>query len=205
MLANRLVKTASFKNWWIIPAGAAVAAILLLNGCKLIELNGSLGGLTSQFNSSYRECDTMYYFVEEAAGICDSAVDDRVLIVSDHNVQLCINRGEELILYRWSPFCSSDFCYPLALVYATCRKFDLTFLPISEYYDNEAMAASLNKGFPLLAPNISFYKTNFTDKYLSRFFSNLHIPDYQAGRFYYFRDGKFVQTFESIGDIAGLK
>src|SRR5690606_35252151 len=102
-------------------------------------------------------------FVDGTTRICDSAIEDRVLNVNHQDVQRCINSSQELIFYRWAPFCSSEVCYPLTLVYATCQRYDMTFLPISEYYDNDRMAASLNKGFPLLAPDISFYKTNYTN------------------------------------------
>lgn len=198
---NSLKNNRAFQG---LLAIIGVSIIFNLSACKLIEINGSLAGLTSQFYRNYRENDSLYQYIDSAKVICDLVSSNKVLIVSDQNLKPCINSNKKIIVYSWGPFCTSGFCYPLDLIYAKCLKNNILFLPVSEYYDNNLMASNVGKGFPLLAPNISFYKTNITGKYLSQFYSNLGVKDYLEGRFHYFNNGKYVRAFEEIGTIDSL-
>lgn len=102
-----------FKNTPIFHAVltlSCIVSILHFNACKLLEINGTFAGLTSQFHNNYRENDTLYQFLDSSTSVCGLNTYNKVFIISDKNVQLCINENKKVILYSWGPFCESDFC-----------------------------------------------------------------------------------------------
>ncbi len=185
-----------------------LAVTLLIVSCKI---DGTLQGLVSYYNRTENEGKVKYAHLNSEA-ICSVKMDSAtVLVANGKQLKSCLNHYEKAIVYLWGVKCSSSKCYPLSLVQEKCRQKGIELFVVASYYDTEYM--SINYGeldHPIIGVDVKHYKTNFTQKYQSRFLTDLLTPmpltsvfsDYGClNKFICFTNGNFTRSFTEIDKI----
>jgi hypothetical protein len=128
----------------------------------------------------------------------------KIIITNGAVLKECMQQIENGLVYLWSPKCSSKICYPLDVIQKECNNYGLELFIVAEYYDNELMNKNYNIDRPILGIDISYYKTNLTSKYLSKFIEDLTLQKDINDKFIFLKNGSFTKSFENIGDISLL-
>jgi hypothetical protein len=179
--------------------------IQLLSNCVVVNING----LKSGYKTLTIAEKTKIVDLNEKISINDLSKSDTIYRISSKSIESYIeNLKGELVVYLWSPNCSSSYCYSIDYVQKMCRERNQKLIVLVEYFDmNQIRSQNLdNLDFPLFSINSEFYRTDFCNKYVSRFFSDLlnieKVPDEILYKNYFlFDDGKFVK---SLTDIVNL-
>lgn len=109
-----------------------------------------------------------------------------------------------MLLYVWSPHCSSSVCVSLKTIQDYCDSVNICLYVLTEYY-TDAWVQNKYLSKPMLSINHFYYGTNYCNLYLRRFFAEI-IPkdsaqDILFNRFILFSKGDFVQSYEKVEDI----
>ncbi len=107
---------------------------------------------------------------------------------------------ETLVVYRWSPNCSSDVCILISACQEYCNSKGYKLVVVSEYYDIEKMEFQNTGNLPILIPNHIYYKKYYANSLNNLFFKDLLNGDELIeeekynNRFLFFNRGKFTES-----------
>ncbi len=167
-----------------------LTAEAILTSC--IEVNGSgYSDLSESEKQKVKECEAPLDSVKN---------DGNLYKVTVRQVRECIKGYKEAIVYEYLPFCSGDNCRPLAEIKQICDKRNIHLVVISSVYDGIFPISSSNT-FPLFVIDNNVYHTDNYQTYGEQFYKNLtgsDSEDRKVSSFHYFRNGKYVCSYESI-------
>lgn len=176
-----------------------IISIALFQSCALINTPG--------FNSGYNRLSA-----EEKSNILflnpDEEVpclnDGRIVAVTSSHMSDLLRKKGNVLLYLWSPHCSSDVCVSLKTIQDFCNKANLNLYVLTEYYTDAFLHNSCLSN-PLLSINEVHYKTHYCNLYLKKFMSEL-LPKHKVretlvNRIFLFSNGEFVQSYEKIDNV----
>jgi len=167
-------------------------------------INGALQGLVSYYKKTKKESPQLLYHLKEGEDICNytnNAI-NKVVVINGKAIMNCMNKQAKSIIYFWSPKCKSKVCYPIQAVQDACAKAKIPVFIVAEYYDVPQMSKEYNLERPIIGIDIKYYKTNFTDKYVTKFFRDVSINNANIQRFSYFENGIFIKSYDTIDSIG---
>lgn len=175
----------------------------LLSGCVI----GNMTGLKSGYKKLSADEKLKIVNLEGDVSIEKLVISDTIYNISSKEIENYLNTMQgELVIYLWSPNCSSSYCYPLEYIHEICLQRNQKLIIIIEYYDmSQIESQKLDKlDFPLFSINSKFYGTDFCNRYVNLFFADLlnmkKVPEEILYKSYFlFTDGQFVK---SVSDIA---
>lgn len=167
-------------------------------------MNGSFRSLYSYYKKSHKENPLIYSKLESSQSICDiskKTAKTNVVIINGENLNDCIKTTKKALIYIWGSNCKSKICYPPEIVQSVCNSEKIQLFVVAEYYDNEAMIIDYAIERPIFGVDTKYYKSNLTDKYLTRFLNDLNIAKETTNRYLYFEKGAFKQSYNSVYDL----
>ncbi|GGW75501.1 hypothetical protein DFQ11_1254 [Winogradskyella epiphytica] len=184
------------KNKYIIT-------IILLN---MLFLNTSCGikggfqGLYSYYNKSKKINPNLFIIPDPLKTICELTKSDtaKVYLINGKDLKKCLDKKQDVIVYIWGPKCKSKICYPLDILQEMCNENNIELYIVAEYYDVKLMEINYNIENPIFGINTKYYDSNLTSKYLTEFIKDLTLQDNIENRFFHFKQGNFINSFESI-------
>ena len=176
---------------------ALISVLLLTFSCRI---NGNFKGLYSYYNKSKKSNPDLFVIPDKAKSICNLTKPNipKVYIINGMNLKKCFQNKKDIILYIWGPNCKSKICYPLEILQRECDENDIELYIVAEYYDAELMEIIYNIQNPIFGIDIEYYNSNLTSKYLTEFIQDLTGTNDISNKFYYFKNGAFQNSFESI-------
>lgn len=179
-----------------------VLIVSLLSSCIVVNIKG----LKSGYKTLTIAEKTKIVDINENISINELSNNDTIYRISSKSFENYIeNLQGELVVYLWSPNCSSSYCYSIDYVQKICRERNQKLIVLIEYFDLDQIRSQNldNLDFPLFSINSEFYRTDFCNKYVSRFFSDLlnieKVPDEILYKNYFlFAEGKFLKSSTDI-------
>lgn len=157
-----------------------------------IEVNGS-------GYSDLSESEKLY--VKSCRTSLDSIRNDGNLYkVTVSQVKDYIRKSKEVVVYEYLPFCSGESGRTPKEVKKVCDKRNIHLVVISSVFDGIFPIPSSNT-FPLFVIDNNVYHTDNYQTYSERFYKSLtgcDNEDRKQRSFHYFRNGKYVCSYESI-------
>ena len=110
---------------------------------------------------------------------------------------------DTLVVYRWSPNCSSDECILISACQDYCNSKGYKLVVISEYYDIEKMGFQNTGDLPILIPNHIYYKKYYANSLNNLFFQDLLngrklVEEEEYNRFLIFNKGDFIESKKNL-------
>lgn len=164
-------------------------------------IQGDFKGLYSYYDATYNKNPGL--FVQADAAHCDATNDNKVHLINGRDLKKCLNNANKSLVYIWSPKCSSRVCIPLETVQQYAITHNLELFIAAEYYDIEMMNKIYKTKKPLYGIDTEYYQSNVTKKYLSRFLTDLSVPDTITDRYLFF-EGKNYSHSQSELDLRSL-
>lgn len=162
---------------------------------------------TPGFNSGYKRLTAdeqkRVCFVSSVEEIPDRN-DGRIMAVTAEQLSELLKKNDTMLLYVWSPHCSSSSCISLKAVQDYCDQANLPLYVLTEYF-TDAFTQNEFLSRPMLSVNEFHYKTSYCNSYMKRFLSELIPDDIRESdsnhRFLLFSKGSLVQSYERIEDV----
>ncbi len=126
--------------------------------------------------------------------------DGNLYMVTVNQVNNYIRSHKEVIVYEYLPFCSGENGRPPMEVKQVCDKRNIYLVVISSVYD-DIFPIPLSNTFPLFVIDNNAYHTDNYQTFGELFYKNLtgsDSEDRKVNSFHYFRNGKYVCSYESI-------
>ena len=177
---------------------------ILLNSCGFISINGSLQGITSYYDSTIEINPNLITRLNDSISICDIEPSDsiKVVLTNGKEIKKCIAQYDKAIVYIWSPYCSSKYCYSPTLLQYECDKNNIELFIVAEYFDSKKMTVNYSLNKPIFGIDIKYYKSNLTSKYLSKFIFDLTLEEKEVTKdLIYFNNGNYIKSFRDIDDL----
>jgi hypothetical protein len=177
-----------------------ISCVTIFTSCTI---KGSLKGLYSYYKST-KAADPKLFIKAKADSLCyytNENPNSKIVIVNGKDLKRCINQKEKALIYVWGPKCTSKVCFPVEVVQSYCNSKNIDLFVVAEYYDLEQMQITHDIKRPIFGIDTEYYKTSLTDKYVSLFSKDIGIMDNTYNRYYYFKDGVFLNSYESIYDL----
>ena len=173
---------------------------LILYACSI---NGTTQGLFSYYNKTKKEYPSLIAVTDSTTKICkiQKSEKPKVWLVNGKQLKKCAEEYPRMIVFDWSPNCSSNFCYSLDAVQKACDNSNVELFIVASYYDSEKMQINYNIEHPLFAIDTKYYHSNLTKKYSNKFLMDLTKSDESNGRLIYFENGQFSHSFKDIDSI----
>lgn len=167
------------------------------------SISGNFGGLFSYYKRTNKQSPNLIQKTTEISDFCDVNTNAKatVLMINDIQLKECLNSKEESIIFIWSPNCQGSYCYSLNAIQEKCNLKNIELFVVADYYDYSKMKESYNLAHPILGIDTKYYKTNLTNKYMSKFYLGLTSKEIISGKFLRFHRGEFQETFNLIDSI----
>lgn len=188
------------KNNYLIIFFYSSFVFLLISSCSI---KGNFKGLYSYYNSTKSERPEMLISVDKSTSVCEIKQTNipKIYIINGTQLKQCLLK-EKALIYIWGPKCSSKICVPLEILQRDCNTKGIDLYIVAEYYDTEQMELKYDIKRPIFGIDIEYYKTSLTSKYLSKFIYDITATvDESNNRFFYFEDGVFIKTYNSIDEV----
>ena len=144
-------------------------AIVMLQSCTF-----NIVGFRSGYKNLSDVDKEKIFFLEPNAEICDIKNDGKIYGITGKQLLECIETKENVMVYFWKPYCSSEFCYPLIHVQKYCDTHGIILYAITaEYYSSGMFTQLENISQPLFSINEHFYQTKKQNKYHKLFVGDL--------------------------------
>lgn len=175
----------------------AIFAVLFVTSCQIT-------GFTSGYSSlSQREKDRVFDYTRAI----DSISDDSCVYNITHKqvLEYAANR-ENLIVYNYTPVCSSKNCISPQGLAEICKEQQIDFLIVANEY-HRLIKLATNSGFPVFMINTKEYNTKSRSKYIELFYKELTNTDCEEvnyASYHYFKNGVYVKSFKNYNDIVKL-
>jgi len=178
---------------------------LILGLLILISSSCSIKGLFSDYKKVNKEYPRLLKKVTNKTTICHTSYSDscQVLVLNAQELVTCLDVEDKIILYLWSPHCSSPYCYGLDRVQAYCTEKGLKLYVVADYYDPQSMMAYYNLEFPIIGIDMTTYKNKLTPVYTKKFLEDLSIfrEKDNSDRLFYLEKGKFIRSFRVLEEV----
>lgn len=162
------------------------------------QIQGSMQSLIGYQSKVTRESPELFNY--DSQFDCDNHFGNhKVVITNGSNLLRCIKEQDLALIYIWQPNCVSSKCIDPRLVQSICNEKGISLFVVAEYYDTEKMSIQYDLEKSIYAIDCNYYKTNFTEKYLTEFLSDLS-PEKRIPRksFIYFNNGIFQNSSDSL-------
>jgi hypothetical protein len=173
---------------------------LCVTGC---QIQGNLKGLTSYRNEVEPHMELLS---SQEAFSCELSYQSNQRFSITNGLQLrdCISLNDRVLLYLWRPNCPSPICLDLNLLQAECKRMNITLYVVAKYYDLKQFSIKYNLEKPIIGIDTDYYKTNFTSRYVKRFFRDV-VDSARSSKsnsyFYYFESGNFLKESRTFDEI----
>jgi len=164
------------------------------------SINGTFHGLYSYYNKTTSEAPSLIVKPKVTELVCEikKSKTPKVFLIQGSSLKKCINNYESAIIYMWKPKCKGEYCYELGLLQDICTAKRIELFVVSQYFDTKSMLIKYNIDRPVFGVDTEHYKTNLTEKYLSRFIYDLTSKNYKGNNFLYFKKGSLIKSFDDI-------
>lgn len=167
---------------------------IVLSSCQI-------SGLTSGYTHLSK---TEQKKVIDYTGKIDNISDySKVYTVTVKQVREYLLTHKKVIVYNYTPFCSSSFCISPTSLIELCKSKGINVLIISNLYDD--VFKCISKDFPMLIINTKEYKTKWRWKYTESFYFSLTgytLKELNYASYHYFLNGTYVKSFNDFKDIG---
>lgn len=176
----------------------------LLSSCRI---NGSFQGLYSYYNKSKKTTPDLFLTPTSTNSICTLVNSDnaKVYVINGTQLKNCLEKEKDAIVYIWGPKCKSKICYPLETLQRECDENNIELYIVAEYYDSNLMSFIYNIQNPIFGIDTEYYNSDLTSKYVAEFIHDITSQNNIENKFYYFKDGTFQYSFNSIEDSIDFK
>ncbi len=173
--------------------------LCLFFGCTI---KGSFQGLYSYYNKT-RTSQPGLFASDSAICELENQVAPKVYIIKGIDLAKCLKEQEKAFVYIWAPKCKSKYCYPINFIQQKADSSGAELFIVAEYFDSELMNIRYNIERPIFGPDIEYYKSNKTAKYLPELLADIGVPkmNISNGRILLFENGSFVSSFSYLGDL----
>lgn len=162
-----------------------------------------ISGLTSGFSHlTKQQQERVVAYKGRIADIHDYSY---VYAVAVEQVKEFLSTHEKVLVYDFTPFCTSDNCISPDKLKDLCSEKGVELLVISNIYDD--IFQSLSPRFPMLIINMDEYGTKRRSKYIDAFYVPLlgkNQKEIDYALYHYFYKGTYLGSFKSIKDIKEL-
>ena len=133
-----------------------------------------------------------------------SDIQDRsnVYAVTVEQVREFLSTHEKVIVYDYTPFCTSDNCVSPNWLKEFCDEKGAELLVIANIYDD--LFQSLSPHFPMLIIDVDEYGTKRRSKYIDAFYNPLlgkSQKEINYALYHYFHKGMYMESSNNIKDI----
>lgn len=175
--------------------------LLLLFSCKI---EGDFNGLFGYYNQTLSKYPKLIN--NNFNPTCDFTKKGsaRVIAINGIDLKNCIYKIDKVLIYIWSPNCTSESCYSIEAVQNKCNELNIELFIVAEYYDFQKMNNDYKIKNSIIGIDTKYYKTFFTSKYLSRFTHDLIGKDYDYKRFLEFKNGLYTRSFDKLENITTM-
>ncbi len=167
----------------------SICLALCFHSCYI---GGSFKGLYSYSKRTRSEIPEKFLSHDEIDFDCDVKIyDNKIVITRGDKLKECFN-DKPILLYNWSPQCSSKICYPLTVIQDRAKELNRKLIIVAEYYDAEMMSYEWDIEVPIYAIDVSYYGSNKTTVYASKFYKDLGLDYNDNGKYYFIEpDGNY--------------
>lgn len=178
--------------------------LCILTSCIVISPNFT--GLKSGYKELNQNQKTKIKFVNDSEELNYLNNNDTIRAITSNHIKTIIeNEKSDVVIYLWSPHCSSEVCHPIEYVQEYCSRKNQKLIVVMEYYDFELLRLQNTESldFPLFSINTKHYETDFCNKYTKLFFTDLlnkgELNDEELyKRYFIFSNGKYVSAQSNI-------
>ncbi|MCL6749328.1 hypothetical protein DEM91_12115 [Prevotella sp. TCVGH] len=127
----------------------------------------------------------------------------KIYTVTVEQVKEYLSNHNNVIIYDYTPFCKSSFCFPPNILEDICKKNNTDLLVISNIYDDIFLGITNN--FPILMIKTSVYNTKSRAKYIDKFYHSLiglNLKEIDYASYHYFSNGNYIKSFKNPKDIS---
>lgn len=167
--------------------------LLLFGGCQIIGLRTNF----SRDLTKEQQRKVVWDFPED--DFLPTQNDGRLYAINGKQMLKTIQQYPKVIVYQWSPHCSSEYCSTLSGFQTLCDQNGITLFVLADYF-HDAFSQAQSLSNPLFIANERYYKTKLCPKLEKRFYIDLlgeetynETKDISWYRYCYFEDGKFVK------------
>jgi hypothetical protein len=186
-----------------VSNGLILGILILISASCTIK--GSFSGLFSDYKKVNKNNPNLLKQESNQTAICNAVYSDscKVLVLKSEDLKKCIDASDKVVLYLWSPHCSSPYCYGLDRVQAYCTEKGLKLYAVAAYYDTELMAAYYELEFPIVGIDVKKYGNRLTPVYTKKFLAELSIfrEKDNSDRYFYLEKGKFIRSFRALEEV----
>jgi hypothetical protein len=177
---------------------------IILSLCLSCSINGSFQGLYSYYNKTKSKNPGLLEKLPNSFSPCEIKKNDTPKIYVTNGIQLqeCMKSFDNAIVYVWAPKCKSKNCYPLNLLQQRCNTKNIELFIVAEYYDEELMNVNYNLQRPIFGIDIAYYSSDLTSRYLPGFIRDLTNENTEKSRFYRFKNGRLITSFDFIEEMG---
>jgi len=140
-------------------------------------------------------------FLDTNKDICDIKDCEKIYSITGKQLLNCIDTNENVMVYFWKPYCTSEFCYLLTHVKKYCDSQDLVlYAVISEYYNLKRTFSEIEYiSQPLFSINEHYYQTQNQQKFIKLFMSELLQDEKLSNEIFWhtsfvFKNGKLIDS-----------
>jgi hypothetical protein len=131
-------------------------------------------GLWSGYKKLSEEERSNIIFVSNNENICKLNNENKIFSINANHLLDCLKNSDSSVVYIWGPNCRSDQCISLLAAQEYCDKNNYNLYVVTEYYDfKEIEIHNGTTKFPLYSINHFFYKTDYCQRYVNLFYSDL--------------------------------
>lgn len=174
-------------------------AILILSSCTI---NGNFQGLRSYYKDTKEKNPNLFVHLDAEESLCgeNEKFNNKVVIISADDLKPCLV-NEYSVLYIWGAKCRGGVCKPLNASQHLADSANVELFIIAEYYDSVLMDLNYSIKNPILGIDTKYYRSNWTNKYVSSFFYDLFGKKTKAeegGRFILVKENLFFGRYQSL-------
>lgn len=125
--------------------------------------------------------------------------DGKLYAINGKQMQKLVQAHSKVIVYQWSPHCSSEYCLPLSTIQTLCDKNGITLFVVADYF-HEAFSQNQVLSYPLFIADEKYYNTDICNKLEKLFYIDLlgektynETENISWYRYAYFENGEFVK------------
>jgi len=190
-VSMRIFKQTDYK--WFIPL-FCVTLIFFSNSC-IVDL-----GIKSRYKKLNDFDKSKVVFLDVSKTNIDEMKNDgNIYAITGKQLLKTIEKLENVMVYKWKPYCSSEFCYPLSFIQKYCDSNELFLFVIVDHYDTQMMFKELDIIKPLFSINEKYYKTSSRKKLSKLFMLDLLKDEKLSNEIFWhtsfvFKNGKLIDS-----------
>lgn len=179
--------------------------VLIFNTCTVIT---DTPGFYSGYSKLSEESRNHIVITDENILCEDIEFSDKnqLMAVTGFQLKDCLEESSNAIVYLWSPNCHSSECLPISILQHQIVKNGYDLFIVAEYLSEEIFSqiSTENKVF---WPNVKYYNTDYCNKYIKLFLSDLIGNDETPiqNKYLMFHDGVFWGNFSHDDCFTRLK